>query len=109
MAELTYSDWAEGVRRWLDTPPLPPEQWLELARRSLGEQAVYVGIDTAREGSDTTAYWQYDFNRQAWLPTDTNPGFITGDWSVEYPPIAEPKKHAGIFPRQAMTEGWRGR
>jgi len=37
------------------------------------------------------------------------PGFITGDWSVEYPPIPEPKKHAGVFPRQAMIEGWRGR
>lgn len=29
--------------------------------------------------------------------------FITGDWSVEYPPIAEqPSERRDVFPRQAM-------
>lgn len=32
------------------------------------------------------------------------PGFITGDWSVEYPPAAKQKRHAGVFPRQAMRD-----
>lgn len=31
------------------------------------------------------------------------PAFITGDWSVEYPPIAEqPSERRDVFPRQAM-------
>lgn len=35
--------------------------------------------------------------------TCTAPAFITGDWSVEYPPIAEqPSERRDVFPRQAM-------
>lgn len=73
---------------------------------------TYLGADPAREGSDTTALVDVSGNCYAWDATGRPlrvteivkaPAFITGDWSVEYPPIAEqPSERRDVFPRQAM-------